>query len=146
MTPLFAFTVHGQPIPKGRGRTVAYRRGKDGSRVPLPFARTFTPGRTVAFEEQVAVAAREAAAEWIANGPLDQPLACRIRFYFATPKKKVTFMDRRPDVENLAKAVFDGMERGGVVKDDARFVELACSKHYDVTPRTRVEVGAPDGI
>ena len=130
MTPLFAFTVLGPPIPKGRPRVV--KRGR--------FVHTYTPDRTVAFEDRVAVAAREAAGELIASGPIDRPLACAVRLYFPKPKRKAMHMDRRPDAENVVKAIWDGMERGGVVKDDARFVQLYTVKLYDVTPRVEVAV------
>lgn len=134
MTPLFAFTVLGVPVAKGRPRVV--KRGR--------FVRAFTPAKTVEFEDRVAAASREAALALLDSGPIDRPLSCSIWLYFQKPesRKKQAHMDRRPDLENVVKAIWDGMERGGVVKDDARFVELHAWKRYDLTPRVEVEVGA----
>ena len=65
-----------------------------------------------------------------------------MRIYFPLPNIKRPVMDRRPDLENVIKAIWDGLEKGGIVKDDARFVELWCRKDYAEEPRAEVEIFA----
>lgn len=130
MKPILRFTAPGKPVPKGRPRFVRVPRGQ--------FVRAYTPERTLAFEERIAFYARKAAKK--IPLPLDIPLCCRVRIFFPMPKKKRPVMDRRPDLENVVKAIWDGLEKGGIVKDDARFVELWCRKDYADEPRAEVEI------
>jgi Holliday junction resolvase RusA-like endonuclease len=111
---VIAFTVPGRARPKGRPRV--------DTRGPVPHA--YTPSATKAFEEVVFATARCAAAH-----PIRGPVSVEIRFYGA-----------RGDVDNLCKAVLDGMRRA-CYGDDRQVVELRASlKRRDANPRTEIVV------
>jgi Holliday junction resolvase RusA-like endonuclease len=111
---VIAFTVPGRARPKGRPRV--------DTRGATPHA--YTPAATKAFEEIVFVTARCAAAH-----PMRGPVAVEIRFFGAAG-----------DVDNLCKAVLDGMRRA-CYEDDRQVVELRASlKRRDRNPRTEVVV------
>ena len=61
------------------------------------------------------------------------PVRLRVRFYLPAPKgaKKAegeTPHARKPDLDNLLKAVMDAMSMAGVWEDDSRVFETAASK------------------
>lgn len=57
------------------------------------------------------------------------------------PKKTVWFT-KKPDVDNLAKCVLDGLEKAGVIKNDSIVTDLLLHKRYtsDEYPDEGVEV------
>lgn len=112
---MIEFTVPGSPVGKQRARVT--RRG------------AFTPKKTQAYEASVAAHARiammEAGAEMAAG-----PVAVQIVAYM--PDR------RRRDIDNVIKAVMDGLN-GVLYHDDAQVHEVAASKRYDkASPRTVV--------
>ena len=131
------FTVPGQPQGKGRPRV-----GKIGAH-----ARMFTPAKTVAYEGLIAHAAHAA----MSGQPLiEGAVAVRLGIFCQVPaswsKKKQAqalagqvFPTTKPDVDNVVKAVFDGMN-GVVWKDDVQAVEVSVHKRYSATPGVHVEV------
>ena len=111
-----SFVVPGKPIPKGRPRASVR-----GDRVHMR-----TPPRTVAYEDAVAWAARHAAfgkaLDMVEGTGTARPLAVSIVAVLA----RVGRLDKRgltagrvwahgstADADNIAKAVLDGMQRGG---------------------------------
>lgn len=137
------FTVPGIPTPKGRPR---FRQA--GNHV-----QTYTPYKTVLFENRV----MHSYYEYRRTHPdidLDtmrsKPLRVEMRFYMPVPKgtskKNMELMysddikpDKRPDIDNLAKSVLDGLN-GIAYVDDKQIVSLNCSKHYGALPRTEVTI------
>jgi len=136
-------TIPGEPVAKGRPRVV--RRGNH--------TRAITPPKTVAFESMVALVASEAwQGEPIAA---DVPVAVVIDAYFKRPKRLRRAKDpsgaiphtKRPDGDNVAKAVLDGLDKAGIWHDDSQVTNLTIRKWYCATvhrtePRTviRIEV------
>lgn len=118
------FVVPGRPVGKGRPR-VTVRRG---------VAIAYTPESTRAFEQRVAWATRAAFRQ-----PLAGPLGVRIVAVFAPPaswsrRKREGALDAgwcagRPDVDNVVKAVLDGMA-GIAYLDDSQVVALSAAKKY----------------
>lgn len=121
------FIVYGTPVPKGRPRFV--RRGS--------FISTYTPKTTKDYEDKVREAAR------IAMGP-EKPLETPVSVYLyirlpipASYSKKrseacrqgLELPIKKPDIDNSAKAVLDGMN-GIVYQDDAQIVSLHIKKMY----------------
>lgn len=58
-------------------------------------------------------------------------------FYMPTPKslskkkiEKIYYVDKRPDVDNLAKAVMDAINQVGLWEDDSQVAELRVIKAY----------------
>ena len=83
--------------------------------------------------------------------PLDGALRLTIDVYIVPPKNLQTgpkmakikqgkiHHTKKPDVENLAKGIMDGMT-GIIYTDDSRVVQLIVSKHYDMQPRAEVRI------
>lgn len=78
----------------------------------------------------------------------DRPFRCRIEAVFSAPKSAKNRAGGphwvKPDADNIAKAVMDGMTKAGKVPDDARCCDLRVIKRYAATgelPHVRVEYG-----
>ena len=138
---MITFTVPGEPVAKGRPR--ATTRGG--------FTRMFTPAKTAAYEQLVAVYAKVA----MKNAPLlEHPVRLHLGIYCKVPgswskKRKSDALAgierpaKSPDLSNIVKAVEDGMN-GIVYVDDSQIVELVCSKHYALEPYVSVSVTSPE--
>lgn len=135
------FTIPGQPVGKGRPRV-----GRVAGHV-----RMYTPEKTASYESKVALSAHQA----MAGAPiLDGPCAMAIVAVFPIPKSwtkgkqaqaqagKVRHTGK-PDLDNLAKSICDGMN-GVVFKDDAQVVSMSLSKRYGDAPGVDVLVEALD--
>lgn len=76
------------------------------------------------------------------NGLLAGPLPLTLAFELPRPKslpKKVRHHTKRPDVDNLVKAVKDAL-RGIVYADDAQIVRLEARKGYGDAPGVLIEL------
>lgn len=117
LTPLssFSFLVDGRPRPKERPRLG--RRG-----------RVYTPVRTLQYERAVLDAA-----SWCV--PRDWPLNCQysVEMVF-TFKRGAT-----PDIDNVAKAVFDGLN-GVAWDDDRQVVQMSALRITGDVESTQVRV------
>lgn len=105
------FSVPGLVRGKGRPRMMAFVDKKSGKAK----ARGYTPQQTAAYENLVKLAAEEAGAR-----PVDGPVLVRLTIWMAipksTPKAKRALMaqgvmrpTRKPDIDNVVKAVMDGL-------------------------------------
>ena len=105
----------------------------------------YTPAKTRAYEEAVQLIARRSIKE-----PFTGPLRMKIHFYLPIPKswskaKKQAAMDKtvvpsaKPDIDNLCKAIMDGLNGGIGYNDDKQIVELHTYKWYG-EPRTEIEL------
>lgn len=127
---ILRFEVHGEPVPKGRARA-ALRGGRIGH---------YTPGKTVAYEAMV----RRVAMGVMENAGLlvmaNIGFSVEIRAWFAPPvswsaKKRQEALSGvlmhmvKPDADNVAKAVLDGLN-GVVWRDDCQVCDLRVSKGY----------------
>jgi crossover junction endodeoxyribonuclease RusA len=114
---MFALTVLGEPVPKGRPRVVN--------------GHTFTPPRTVEAETEIATLARAQC-----SVPMRDPCAVFVNFYC---RRK-----GRGDVDNLAKTVLDALNEI-VWADDKQVVHLDAwvtdiSRVKGEFPRTEIRV------
>ena len=123
-------TIPGKPFAKQRAR--ATRQG-----------RMYTPAETVAFESIV----RQIAVEQFAQ-PLVGPVRVVVVATFVpaeswSQKKRVAHMGRphtqKPDLDNCAKAVLDGLNRIAFA-DDSQVAEITARKLWGVTEQTVVIV------
>ena len=130
------FSIDAIPVPKGRPRYSA-RAG---------FVRTYTPKKTADYETIVRAAAQQA----MTREPLETPTAVylyiRLPIPKSYPKKRVAAclqgLERpvkKPDIDNLAKSVLDGLN-GTVYKDDGQIVSLHVTKVYAAAPGVDVLV------
>lgn len=131
------FDVPGMPQGKGRARV-----GKVAGH-----ARLFTPGKTVAYEGLIALAAKQAMA---GRPPIEGPVAVRLRAVFPVPaswskKRRAEALGGlirptgKPDADNIAKALGDGCN-GVVWVDDSAIVDVSASKVYGERPGLYVVV------
>lgn len=130
---MISFTVPGEPVAKGRARSFI-RNGRIGHH---------TPEKTVTYESMVRMQADAAMAR--ANcGWLTGPLALSFTAVFAIPrnwpKKRLAAhgvtpesVTKKPDLDNLAKILGDGMN-GIVYSDDCQIAKINCCKVYGETP------------
>lgn len=128
------FTIYGEPQGKGRPR-FSTRGGA---------VRSYTPEKTVAYEEEV----REAFLAVGETGYFDkEPLVVDIKAYFqipkSTPKKRIPevlkgFPMKKPDIDNIAKIILDGLN-GWAYEDDSQVITLLVTKSW-VEEDPRVEV------
>lgn len=131
-----AFTVPGEPVAKGRARTVS-----KGSKTW-----SFTPQKTKQYEEVVKMYALRHRQSPL----LTKALFAEILVYKSIPKtfsKKRTEMaiseelrpTTRPDSDNYAKLVLDALN-GLIYEDDSQVVDLQVSKFYSKEPRVEVYI------
>jgi Holliday junction resolvase RusA-like endonuclease len=114
--------IHGKPVGKARPRF-----SRRGNKVV-----TFTPRETQIYEQNVKSLAQVA---MLGKAMLEGPVKVTITAYFAH-KKKTGWHISRPDIDNVVKAILDGLN-GVVFSDDAVVAQLVASKHYG---EERVEV------
>lgn len=124
------FTIDSPPVPKARPRLT--RKGH-----------AYTPKATRQYEAVVAEAAR-AAMDGLE--PLTGPVQAVLHFNMPIPKswskkaKKEALGEyhvKRPDLDNLVKAVIDGCE-GVVYDNDSKIVRITALKSYSDEPCTWV--------
>lgn len=132
-----AFIVPGEPQGKGRPRV-----GKVGAH-----ARMFTPAKTAAYEGLVAQIAQQA----MRGTPLlleacriELDVLCSVPASWSQRKQRDALAGsirpaKKPDADNVLKAIFDGMN-GVVWKDDVQAVDVLVRKVYAQTPGVRVRV------
>lgn len=124
------FTVPGKPFAKQRARST--RQG-----------RVYTPKETVSFERTVGqIAAQHFPA------PITGPVSVEIIATFATPdswsaKKRAASIHRphtqRPDLDNIAKSICDGLNRIAFA-DDGQVAQITARKVWGLTAQTVVHV------
>jgi Holliday junction resolvase RusA-like endonuclease len=120
------FVIPGPPVGKGRPR-FSTAGGKP---------RSYTPAVTREYEALIAARAAEAMG---GRDPLKTPLRVMIEATMSVPlswskTKRQAALDgdvypSRPDVDNIAKTVLDGMN-GVVYEDDAQVTHLKVNKKY----------------
>lgn len=126
------FTVLGEPQGKGRPRFVR----KTGM--------TFTPDKTVSYENLIATEYRRQVGTQFTEGTLDM----RIMAYFGIPKsaskRKKQQMEsgelrpaKKPDMDNIMKVVADALN-AVAYRDDAQVVDSQIRKFYSHNPRIEV--------
>lgn len=141
MTPVRVF-IPGLPQGKGRPR-LRVVTGKDGQ----AFASAYTPAKTRIYEGIIATAGSAAM-----NGapPLQGPLMLAFVARLPVPqswpswKREAALLDSvlpttKPDLDNLAKALLDGLNEV-VWRDDVQVVEVRARKVYSETPGIDLEV------
>lgn len=132
------FFVPGQPVAKGRPRI---GRGFGGR------PQAYTPEKTAHYESLVALTAAQAMHSPM-DGPLELGLTVGVQIPASVSKKRQAAMSegliaptKKPDLDNIVKAVCDGMN-GIAYRDDAQIVALIVRKVYTTTPGVSVEIRA----
>lgn len=122
------FTVYGDP--KGQPRPKAFARGGR--------AAVYDPGTAEGWKSLIAIACKEYLET---TEPLEGPLQLDIDYYFKRPKAHFRangdlkdsapcWYSRKPDRDNLDKAVMDALTQLGIWKDDKQVVAGHTTKQY----------------
>lgn len=121
------FHIQGKPEPKGRPRF---------TRSGCPY----TPVKTKKWERDVAIQAKRFAPKEVFTGALSLTLLFRLPRPKSLPKLTVWHV-KKPDLDNLVKAVIDGLE-GIIFKGDQQIFQLVAFKQYceDDEPGVKIEV------
>ena len=140
MALAFSFTVPGEPVAKGRARAFV-RSGRVAH---------CTPEKTERYEARVAMFAQQAmAGAKPFGGAVELSVVARFSIPASWSKKRrqaamdgVEHVTKRPDLDNVLKAIKDGLN-GVAWKDDSQVCVLReCRKGYSDTPRVLVTVEA----
>ena len=125
------FSISGSPQGKARPRVVRTKSGHSMS---------FTPDKTVAYEELVRARYRAATSESGQTETFDGPISLAIVAEYSIPKstskKRAAEMERceifptkKPDWDNIGKIICDALN-GLAYKDDAQVVSASVRKRY----------------
>lgn len=120
---MIELVIYGKPVGKARPR---FGRTKSGG------VMTYTPRETKLYEQGVTTLAQVA---MFGKDMLEGPVKVTIKAYFQH-KTKTGWHISRPDLDNIVKAILDGLN-GTVFSDDATVCQLVASKEYG---EERVEV------
>lgn len=137
MPASFSMVWMGTPIGKGRPRAFATKKG----------IRTYTPDKTVVFEETLRYHMRHS---MYGDKPFQFPCRVEIEARFPIPKSfsKATRIlidagadahTNKPDADNVLKAVLDAMN-GIVFEDDKLACDVRIVKRYSKAPGLTVIV------
>lgn len=134
------FEIPGEPTAKARPRATMMQ-GR---------ARLYTPAKTEKYEARVALFAQQAmAGRPVIEGPVALSVTALFPIPASWPKKRQAAARagteqhiKRPDLDNVLKAIKDGLN-GVAWKDDSQVCVLReCRKGYSDTPRVLVTVEA----
>lgn len=121
------FFVHGNPIAQGRPKF--FRRGS--------FVGCYDPATSKSWKETIKWQAIENKVPML-GGALDM----RVVFSLKRPKslpKKVVHHVKKPDLDNLVKAVKDSL-KGIAYKDDSQIVRCVAEKHYGEPLGVKIQI------
>lgn len=114
---MIEFFVPGVPVPQGRPR-FSTRGG---------YPRAYDDKKSRAWKDAITLAAKTHKVR-LMEGPIEVFLT----FHMPRPKgipKNVFWHSKRPDLDNLVKAVLDGLQ-GHAFKDDGQIAMLVAEKKY----------------
>ncbi|KLE17049.1 RusA family crossover junction endodeoxyribonuclease [Clostridium sp. C8] len=116
--------VPGSPISKSNFKL----HNKDG-RAILPYNTGKSHDRYALYEEEIAYYARFQNPDTI----LDESLIAILKVYYKSEK-------RHPDTANITKSIFDGIEKSGLIVNDAQITKIITEEFYDKeNPRFELE-------
>lgn len=130
-----------EPLHRHRARVVTAQGRK-------PFVQTYPDKRSTAWEEYVAGVTRLQALQTEVDGedftlPIkDMRVMLSIRFNLPKPKsypKRVVQHTKKPDIDNYAKALIDGLVKARILEDDGLITDLSVYKRY-------IAPGHPEGV
>lgn len=115
---------------------------------------TYTPEKTRQYEKIVQFCFNKKYG-CIQQPLTDKPVSVTLLFYMPIPKsfskKRIAELKqnkmacpKKPDIDNLTKAVLDALN-GRAYKDDNQIVELFARKEYSEQPRTEIFISFKDG-
>jgi Holliday junction resolvase RusA-like endonuclease len=128
-------TVWGLPVAQPRHR-VSCRGG---------FAKVYLPADHAVHGWKELIA--EAASEQIAKvGAMEGALSVELDFMFPAPTRRAegTWRVKKPDLDNLTKAVMDALTDAGAWQDDAQVAELRARKRFGSGSGVDIKIASLD--
>ncbi|MEM2963749.1 MAG: RusA family crossover junction endodeoxyribonuclease [Candidatus Anstonellales archaeon] len=122
--PCISFTVDVMPVPQARPRFYVKQHGFKH------FVGAYDPERCKRFKEVIAWHAKIKAVEFGLKDPLKGAISISLTFQMGRNGKEVMHT-KKPDLDNLAKAVKDAL-KGIIYQDDSQIVEAHLYKRYGV--------------
>jgi len=117
--------VGGSPISKSN-----FKLSNSNGRAILPSSSGKYHDRYALYEEEIAYETRVQNPNII----LDEALIAVLKVYYKSEK-------RHPDTNNITKSIFDGIEKSGLIINDAQIRRLVIEEFYDkVNPRFELEL------
>ena len=124
MKPYAKVIVPGSPISKSNFKL----HNKDG-RAILPYNTGKAHDKYALYEEEIAYYARSQNPTVV----LDESLIAVLKVYYKSEK-------RHPDTANITKSIFDGIEKSGLIVNDAQIRRIITEEFYDKeNPRFELE-------
>ena len=138
MNEIMQFEVIGEP--QGKGRAKPYRCGNH--------IRMYTPQKTVVYENLIHMEYEQQCRRY--RFPEDSMLEITVEAIFSVPKSvskknRLLMLERvlrpvkKPDVDNILKAVCDGLNKVAYA-DDKQIVSMKVEKFYGETPKIIVSI------
>lgn len=132
-------------VPQGKARPRATAVGG--------FARVYTPSTTKLYENLIKIVYQR---DYPNEKPTSEPISLELVFRFPYPKSAYWVVNSKhngelrsewkgrkftskPDIDNLMKAVFDGLN-GVAYKDDSQIRHVSASKVYDEKPGVEITI------
>jgi Holliday junction resolvase RusA-like endonuclease len=117
--------VKGSPISKSN-----FKLFNMNGRAILPYKSGKYHDRYAVYEEQIALEARIQNPKVV----LTESLIAVLHVYYKSKK-------RHPDTNNITKSIFDGIEKSGIIINDAQIRRLIIEEFYDsINPRFELEL------
>jgi Holliday junction resolvase RusA-like endonuclease len=145
------FEVRRKPVPQARPRFFSrcrkckyrsLRNVGDICRKCSHSVGAYDPANCKTFKEAVAWHAKIEALKQGLRNPVDSPVSIHLIFQMGINGKE-TYHTKRPDIDNLAKAVKDAL-KGVVYRDDSQIVEAHLFKQYG-EPAVKIELKTLEG-
>lgn len=114
--------VKGNPAPQGSKRPYSTPGGKT---VMVESSKAVKPWR-----EAVKWACIEQARDIQIAGAVVVQIIFTMPKPKSAPKSRVTFPDRKPDIDKLVRSTLDAITQVGLIEDDARIVQLWTAKVF----------------
>lgn len=117
--------VKGSPITKSN-----FKLHNDSKRAILPYNSGSYHDRYALYEQEIAYVARSQNPDII----LEEGLIAILKVYYKSEK-------RHPDTINITKSIFDGIEKSGLIVNDAQIRSITVEEFYDrENPRFELEL------
>jgi Holliday junction resolvase RusA-like endonuclease len=130
------FEINTKPVPQARPRFFVRDNGFKR------FVGAYDPAKCKTFKEVIAWHAKIKAMECGLRRPVTGPISISLIFQMGRNGKEV-YHTKRPDLDNLAKAVKDAL-RGIIYQDDSQIVEAHLFKKYGEQV-IKIDVETKDG-
>ena len=117
--------INGSPITKSN-----FKLHNAGGRAILPSSSGKYHDRYALYEQEIALLARSQNPDIV----FSESLIAILKVYYKSEK-------RHPDTINITKSIFDGIEKSGLIVNDAQITKIFTEEYYDkVNPRFELEL------